>query len=108
MLGGSRLALDEELVLRIAFSQPVAGQLTLWVVGCSARAGRRLERREYVMVEDTGNPRPITRGPWFDCDRDVNEKAGFPREERCHNVAKTGVDSRGLQKTEGHDHAAGT
>ena len=52
------------------------------------------EPREYVMFEDTGNPRPIDRGSRFDCDWDVTEQAGPPSEERCHNVAKTGVDSR--------------
>ena len=29
-------------------------------------------------------------------------------EERCHNVAKTGVDSGGLQETGGDDRMAGT
>ena len=34
------------------------------------------ERREYLMVEDTvDDPRPITQGPRFDCDRDVTEQA---------------------------------
>ena len=31
-----------------------------------------------------------------------------PSEERCHNVAKTGVDSGGLQETGGDDRMAGT
>ena len=48
------------------------------------------------MFEDTGDPRPIDRGPRFDCDWDVTEQAGPPSEERCHNVATTGVDSGGL------------
>ena len=34
------------------------------------------------MVEDIGDPRPIARGPRFDCDQDINEKAGSPREKR--------------------------
>ena len=42
------------------------------------------------------------------CDRDVTEQAGPPSEERCHNVAKTGVDSGGLQETGGDDRMAGT
>ena len=33
----------------------------------------RAEPREYVMFEDTGNQKPIDRGPRFDCDRDVTE-----------------------------------
>ena len=53
-------------------------------------------------------PTPITQGPRFDCDRDVTEQAGLPSEERCHNVAKTGVDSGGLQETGGDDRMAGT
>ena len=48
------------------------------------------------------------RGPWFDYDRDVTEQAGAPSEERCHNVATTGVDSGGLQETGGDDRRAGT
>ena len=60
------------------------------------------ERREYLMVEDTvDDPRPITQGPRFDYDRDVTEQAGSPSEERCHNVATTGVDSGGLPGREG-------
>ena len=50
----------------------------------------------------------ITQGHRFDCDRDVTEQAGPPSEERCHNVAKTGVDSGGLQETGGDDRMAGT
>ena len=34
------------------------------------------EPREYVMFEDTGNPRPIDRGSRFDCDWNVTEQAG--------------------------------
>ena len=44
----------------------------------------------------------------FDYDRDVTEQAGPPSEERCHNVATTGVDSGGLQETGGDDRMAGT
>ena len=44
----------------------------------------------------------------FDCDWDVTEQAGPPSEERCHNVAKTGVDSGGLPGTGGNDRMAGT
>ena len=55
----------------------------------------------------TGDPRSIARGPRFDCDRDVTEQAGPPSEERCHNVATTGVDSGGLQGTGGDDRMAG-
>ena len=58
--------------------------------------------------EDTGDPRPIERGSRFDCDWDVTEQAGPPSEERCHNVAKTGVDSGGLPGTGGDDRMAGT
>ena len=36
------------------------------------------------------------------------EQAGSPREERCHNVATTGVDSGRLQETGGDDNMAGT
>ena len=60
------------------------------------------------MVKDTGNPRPITQDHRFDCDRDVTEQATPPSEERCHNVAKTGVDSGGLQETGGDNRMAGT
>ena len=35
--------------------------------------------REYVMFEDTGDPRPIDRGSRFDCDWNVTEQAGPPR-----------------------------
>ena len=66
------------------------------------------EPREYVMFEDTGDPRPIDRGSRFDCDWNVTEQAGPPSEECCHNVAKTGVDSGGLQETGGDDRMAGT
>ncbi len=55
-----------------------------------------------------GNQRPIARGHRFDYDRDVTEQAGPPSEERCHNVAKTRVDSGGLQETGGDDRMAGT
>ena len=48
------------------------------------------------------------RGPWFDYDWDVTEQAGPPSEERCHNVATTGVDSGGLTGTGEHDRPAGT
>ena len=64
--------------------------------------------RDYLMVEDTGDPRSIARGPRFDCERDVTEQAGPPTEERCHNVAKTGVDSGRLQETGGDNRMAGT
>ena len=60
------------------------------------------------MVEDTEDPRPIERGPRFDYDREVTEQAGPLGEERCHNVATTGVDSGGLQETGGDDRMAGT
>ena len=59
------------------------------------------------MVEDTGDPRSVARGPRFDFDRDVTEQAGPPSEERCHNVAKAGVDSGGLPGTGGHDRMTG-
>ena len=39
---------------------------------------------------------------------DVTEQAAPPSEERCHNVATTGVDSGGLQETGGDDCMAGT
>ena len=38
------------------------------------------ERRDYLMFEDTGDPRPITQGHRFDGDRDVTEQAGPPSE----------------------------
>ena len=60
------------------------------------------------MVTDTGDPRPITQGDRFDCDRDITEQAALPSEECCHNVAKTGVDSGGLQETGGDNRMAGT
>ena len=53
-------------------------------------------------------PRLNVRGPWFDYDRDVTEQAATPSEERCHSVAKTGVDSVGLQETGGDNRMAGT
>ena len=59
---------------------------------------RRKMRRKMQKAADTR----------FDYDRDVTEQAGPPCEERCHNVAKTGVDSGGLQETEGDDRMAGT
>ena len=59
-------------------------------------------------INATGDPRPITQGHRFDCDRDVTEQADPPSEERCHNVATTGVDSRGLPETGGHVRMAGT
>ena len=59
------------------------------------------ERPEYFRVEATVDWRPNPEGPRFDGDRDVNEKAGFPREERCHNVATTGVDSGDSRRLEG-------
>ena len=69
----------------------------------------RSSRREYLRVEDHGDPRLIARGALgSDCDRDVTEQAGSPSEERCHNVATTGVDSRGLPETGGHVRMAGT
>ena len=57
--------------------------------------------RDYLMVEDTGAPRSIARGPRFDCERDVTEQAGPPTEERW------GM-SRALLKLSGslvHDYA---
>ena len=59
------------------------------------------------MVKATGDPRPITQGHRFDCDRDVTKQAGLPSEERCHNVATTGVDSGGIQETGGDNRMAG-
>ena len=56
----------------------------------------------------TGDPKSIARGPRFDCDGDITKQAGSPSEERCHNVAKTGVDSGGLQETGGDNRMAGT
>ena len=50
----------------------------------------------------------MTEGPRFDGDRDVTETADPLSEERCHNVATTGVDSGGLQETGGDDRMAGT
>ena len=71
-------------------------------VGCLARTVR------ISQIRDTGDPRPLTQGHRFDCDRDVAEQAGPPSEERCHNVATTGVDSGGLQETGGDDGMAET
>ena len=70
------------------------------------RRGRAIA--QHVMIEDTGDQRPIARGYRFDCAQDINEKAGPLREERCHNVATTGVDSGGLRETGGDDQATGT
>ena len=60
------------------------------------------------MVKDHRGPEAITQGPRFDYDRDITEQAGAPSEERCHNVAKTGVDSGRLQETGEHVRMAGT
>ena len=81
--------------------------------GVLSRTGTKIRSGWFLLNELTcdgsaGTPRPITRGPRFDCDRDVTETAGPLSEVRCHNVAKTGVDSGGLRETGGHNRTTGT
>ena len=66
------------------------------------------ERHEFVVVENTVNPRPIARGSRFDWDRGITETADPLGEERYHNVATIGVDSSGLREIGGHDRTTGT